>query len=257
MKYIFELETYSQKIKTMQFEPLVITANMVSGTHITNYMPIYLDNLIARMVVEEAIKTPFPDQSIDGYWLPVPMDVAGYYQQYPLWNASVFFVVDESASDIVYLHKRSLSGQLSKPRNISTAVGRWMERRIPIPTMICNELQARCIGNQEEIQRLLENVHFIGKHHNRGFGEVKNWTIEKGTFETALVSDSQLTHAIPVESCMDVCNSIITRQSELVGWTPPEWKMALFSLGWPVGTRINEQKVDYWEEAEKLSGLEN
>lgn len=93
--------------------------------------------------------------------------------------------------------------------------------------------EARCIGNREAILDLLKHVAYIGKLRSIGFGEIDEWQIEEGDFDTAIVMDGKLAHAVPV-GCGITCES----SPVLVGWTPPQWKTSLHSLGWMVGERV-------------------
>jgi hypothetical protein len=87
----------------------------------------------------------------------------------------------------------------------------------------------------ETVQELLKNITNLGKRRAIGFGEIDAWQVEPGDFETAMISDGIAGHALPVGYIE--CKSPPMR----VGWTPPQWKQSLMTLGWPVGVVINGQ----------------
>lgn len=242
MIYLPELNPYTCKFVSLEMTPLIIIIRLRPGSHLVAYDPVYLDNLLARMVVERATQGRLlASVENDGYWLPLPLRMAWKSEAgFPLWDSSIFSPIGDQTGDIVYLHKRSLSGCFSHPKSIKTVVGRWMERRIPVPTILCSTWQARCIGHRETIQDLLSGLTHIGKHRNRGFGEVAGVEVEPGDFVTALIQDGHLTHSIPGEAAEKVLGSCPADSMLLVGWTPPQWNPILYLPGWRTGTSLEE-----------------
>jgi hypothetical protein len=230
-----ELKIFSDRYETMNFEPLLISVKLKSA--IALYDPLYLDNLLARCVLEQGLKHTVLERAY--YDLPVPLKHLWISPEgFPLWAASVLFADGEEVKDTVYLHKRLERFEFSEKQPKSN-VGRWMDRRVPMQTYVCHRLQAFCVGNANEISRLLPIIRFLGKRRNVGFGEIDNWDIQSwnGNDIDTMVYNNKLIHAIP-EQAKDVLGLKIDDSCYLVGWTPPQWKPELFSMGWRVGTVV-------------------
>ena len=233
-----ELEKYTPIYAELDMKPLVITAHLRPGGRVVSYdPPVYLDGLLARCVVDLATHgMGVPDAPYDGYWIPLPLRLAWKSSTgFPLWDSSVFYPSGPHVDDVFYQHKRMNPGDASNTRKVRTVVGRWMDRRTPLPVSVCDTWVAHCVGNQQSIQDLLQNITHLGKRRAIGFGEIERWEIQPGDFETALVDNGITKHAIPAGYLE--CKPLPMR----VGWTPPQWKQSLMTLGWPVGTSIDGQ----------------
>ena len=246
---ISELRPYKDRYAGMSFKPLEITAVLLPGSPVVLYDPIYLDNLLARAVLEDAMSglvtlEPTPEP----YDIPIPVECAWRDDDgLPLWAASVFLPIGEAISDVSYTHKRLGRFEFSE-KQPKTSMGRYMDRRTPIPSKVCRVWRAFCIGDIDEIARLLRPIRFLGKRRNIGFGEVESWSVSDqwaGQAIDTIVQDGALVHAIPEDAARHLELSINGAPS-LVGWTPPQWKPSLFRPGWRVGTaaRILDETAD-------------
>lgn len=103
-------------------------------------------------------------------------------------------------------------------------------------------LEARCIGNRDEIIRLLAQLDFVGKRRAIGFGEVAEIRVETGEF--SLIENDELTRPIPALSVHLLGNKMPTGEPCPVGWTPPQWMPSLFAPGWWSGTRVVRISID-------------
>ena len=228
------LQSAAERYIAIPFEPISITVMLKQA--IIFYDPLYLDNLLARCVLESVQGDAILGNTPEPYWFPLPLKMLWCADNgCPLWAASVFLPEGKVITDMVYFHKRTERFEFSEKQPKSN-VGRWMSRRIPYQTQQAETKRwaAYCIGNAEEIGKLLSNVRFLGKRRNVGFGEVDHFDIQPwdGKPIDTMVQDGKLVHAIPQE-----CSLVATRTAPvLVGWTPPQWKPSLFSMGWPVGT---------------------
>lgn len=239
MIYLEELTGVTKLYNEMTFTPLKITAEMISP--IVDYGPVYLDSLLGRVVVDEATHGNGVQDNPDAYWIPVPVKLA-CMSPYPLWFSSALYAAGESVRDTVFLQKTVQSGEWTSAKNIQTKTGRWMERRIPTPLKTTAELEARCIGNKAEVERLLDKIQFIGKRRSIGYGEVKTWRVEPADYseKDIFVSGSLLIRALPVENIGIECDET----PAYVGWTPPQWKASLYTPGWRIGTQT---KIDWFD----------
>lgn len=230
-----ELEELTASYAALPMEPMRVIASLKQHSHLVAYDQMYLEGILAWCVVRLAtggrgvVDTPLP------YWIPLPLDVAAWIDGMPLWRSSVFLAEDRAESDTVYHHKRIINARHSSNGNLKTNVGRWMERRVPVPTQVTptNRYVAYAVGHIETVARLLDYIAFLGKRRNIGFGEVAQWTIEACPPNDVFVRDGALAHALPAAYEHDYP---IDSAPTLVGWTPPAWKPSLQRLGWPVGT---------------------
>lgn len=239
------MEHYTKTFMELDYEPLTITARLVKNSQVVAYEPPpYLDGLLAWAVLQVVTAGQgVPQNTPEAYWIPLPLRCLWVSaDELPLWAASVFQPAGDLVQDVTYLHKRNPLGEFSRSARWNAKAGRWMERRRPLPTAGCNVWQARCIGNHAWVERLLvQNVGFLGKNRGIGFGEVADWEVAPAAFESPLVVDGRLAHALPVEYPDKPC---ITDAPRRVGWTPPQWKRSLFSAGWSVGTPVDQ--VDWF-----------
>ncbi len=232
------LESLSKAYAVLSFEPLAVTA--VLRQAMIFYDPLYLDNLLARCVLESGQGDAILENTPEPYHFPLPLEKLWTADNgCPLWAASVFTPDGEVITDTAYLHKRTGKFEFSEKQPKST-VGRWMDRRIPYQARQSTTARwtAYCVGNAEEIAALLHNVRFLGKRRNVGYGEVAHFDIQPwgGKPIDTLVRDGRLIHAVPADCGLVSADSAPV----LVGWTPPQWKPSLFSPGWPVGTEVVE-----------------
>jgi hypothetical protein len=240
MIYLTELKTYTEHYAHLALESLTITARLRPGAPLAAYDPVYLDNLLARAVVEQATGQRGLPRSDEPYRLPLPLELAWESpDNLPLWTSSVFLPMDEAIQDTFYRHKRPIPSHFADARKVKPGVGRWMERRVPVPVVTCGTWQARCIGNAEAIRELLVGIAFIGKERRIGFGEIAEWLVEPGEFSAheVFIQNGKLAHALP---CQAEIGIVPVGPTTLVGWTPPEWLPALFAEGWPIGTAVED-----------------
>ncbi len=239
-----------QEYEAMEKQPLKITLKLRQGAQIAGYDPLLLDGVLAWCMVHELTLGQGVPQSEEGYLLPTPLqclwrDAEGF----PLWATTPAHPEGASTKDVSYRHKKHPSGRFVKGRkgrfNISPSDGRFMERRVPVPTEIADRWTIRCVGNAIEVGRLLEYLRAVGKERARGFGAVDHWLIEPDEREWRLVENFALARTIP-EGCVASLLNADQPQGypSLVGWTPPYWLPGLFAPGWRVGTQV---EVDWYE----------
>ncbi len=238
------------RYKALPMRPLRVVAD--AHAPMVHYEPTSLAGLLAWCVVMEETEgrgVDFPPR-----WPPLPLAVAGHYGsggQLPLWSSSGFAPVGPEIRSTEWMHKRAPRGLTARARGMDTSTGRYMERRIPLPLRTAPAWEARCIGNAQEIERLLHRyVIGLGKRRNIGYGEVVGWWVlpwdEGGD---PLVQDGRLAHNIPQEHAVRA-GWRIDEPPVLVGWTPPLWHAAFQSPGWPAGTAVRaEPELDYYEGA--------
>ena len=248
------LMPYVERYAQLSMQPLTIRLYLETGSQLAGYDPLHLDNLLARCVVDQAMGWGrLPDQHDDGYMLPVPLeclwrDARGF----PLWAATQFMPADGADGDVQYWHKRQQSGRWTGTKHGTLSIrpnkGRWMERRVPVPTVVAEHWTATCIGNAMEIAKLLEPLRYVGKRRGVGFGAVDHWEIE-AIDKFSLIGEGKLLHPIPAMAIELLHPYVPEGAPAPVGWTPPEWLPALWSPGWWAGTAVT---TDWYEAAMRL-----
>jgi CRISPR type IV-associated protein Csf3 len=237
------LKPYVERLAALPVQPLRITLELVPGSRLAGYDALNLDNLLARAVVDEATEGRGLPSTPESYELPVPLQCLWRSPDgFPLWAATPFMPMGLTAKDIAYWHKRAQSGCWTGTKrgtfSIRSTQGRWMERRVPLPNVLAGEFSATCIGNADEIARLLTPFGNVGKRRSCGFGEIRRWRIERVP-AWALIEDKMLTRSLPALALeLLPIGQVPDGLPAPVGWTPPQWKPSLFAPGWWAGTPV-------------------
>lgn len=234
-----ELRDHGACYATISMEPLRVVCHLRPGGAVAGFELPTIDGLLAGAVVREALAGRDLADTEDGYDIPLPIrclwrDARGL----PLWAATPLRPVGLAAEDVVYCHKRQQPGTVTAhPRGrfvITPTMARYTERRVPVPTTVCETLEATCIGNADEVAQLLERISSLGKRRNIGFNEVEGWSIQR-LEDWSLVVDGRLSRSLPA-SAAKVLDTQGATACIPIGWTPPAWKPSLLLSGWPAGT---------------------
>ena len=240
MIYLEPLVELRAAFERLTMVPLTVTAEMRSG--LCDYEPLHLDGLLAKAVIVATLHTQTLPDTNDPYMIPLPLARLWTSPEgLPLWASSVFRPVGVTTAHTTYIHKRNATMRFSNKDRLVTRKGRYMERRIPIPTTTARAWEARCIGDRDRILDLLAQFDYIGKHRSRGLGAVSRWRVEPADWSPTDIwrDGATLIKPVPVEAeLLELWPHKPTR----IGWTPPHWLPALFTLGWQPGT--STQAVD-------------
>lgn len=240
------LAPYAERYASLACMPLRVMLRLLPGSRIAGYDPINLDNLLARAAVEEATAgAGLPDEP-GAYRLPVPLRCLWQSADgLPLWAATPFRPIGDSAGDVAYWHKRIQPGRFTGTPHGTFAIrstnGRWMERRVPLPTIVADIWQADGIGNPAEVLRLLSRIAHVGKRRSSGFGEVERWEVAPLAEFRLIDGEGKTTRPLPEGALALLDGRVPEGEAAPVGWTPPEWKPALFRPGWWTGTPCHER----------------
>ncbi len=235
------LARYSERYHRLAGVPLRVTLRLLPGSRVAGYDPINLDNLLARAIVEDATAGAGLPEEPGAYRLPAPLRCLWCSEDgLPLWAATPFRPVGQSVGDVAYWHKRiqpgRFTGTSSGNFSIRSTNGRWMERRVPLPTIVVDTWQADAIGDPAEVLRLLSRISFVGKRRSSGFGEVERWEVAPLSEFRLIDGDGRLTRPLPAGAVGLLEGLVPEGEAAPVGWTPPQWKPALFRPGWWTGT---------------------
>ncbi len=236
------LTPYAERYADLVGVPLRITLTLTAGAAIAGYDPINLDNLLARAVVDEATEGLGLPAEPGAYALPAPLRCLWRSDDdLPLWAATQFAPASDAVKDVAYWHKRVQPGRFTGTKtgrfSVSSTNGRYMERRVPLPTTVCDTWTAEAIGDPDEIARLLTGISYVGKRRSNGFGEVRAWRVEPMD-EFRLARDGRLLRPIPADAVELLGGMMPEGEPAPVGWTPPQWKPSLFRPGWWAGAPV-------------------
>lgn len=239
------LRRYRERYADLAMVPLRVVAELRPGGRIAGFDYPNLDNLLARAVVDEATAGARLPATPESYDLPVPLLCLWREPEsgLPLWAATRLAPDGDSVRDVTYWHKRAQRGAWTGTKtgrfSITPTSGRWMARRVPLPTIVCDRWTATAIGNPEEVGRLLSGIAWIGKRRTMGFAEVVQWLVEPLDEGFSLVKDGVLTRSLPAAAREELLATAVPEgEPSLVGWSPPQWKPDLLRPGWTEGTPV-------------------
>jgi hypothetical protein len=187
-----------ERYAEMEMRPLRVVAQ--TAAPVVHYDAPHLDSVLAWAVL--MAQTQGMGAELRPRYVPLPLQVAGFYgsnKSLPLWRCSIFTPVGAVAHDVAYIHKRAPGARHADSNNIRTSEGRYIERRVPLPTQNAPAWEAFCYGNAAEVEQVLRHVRYLGKRRSNGFGEVAAWRVEAWEGGDPLVRDGALAHAIPAE----------------------------------------------------------
>lgn len=233
VKRIPRLDEYGERIAVLpvgHVEVELTTSKPVAYTDLPT-----LDGVLAAAVVRELFQNErFLHDPSACVYQPLPLGLEREIDGLPLWRSTNFFPVGEWAEYRTHIHKRTeanpyrlaaVYGTLdakSPRRSPSSVAGQYMDYRIPVRAVMSERFVARCVGNADEIRRLLiENVTALGRHRAAGFGSVLEWkvTVVPGEFSFH-DEDGVPLRPIPIQ----------TGFGTFQGWTPPYWHRAAWRL---------------------------
>ena len=211
-------------------EPLAITVTLLTGVNPGVRDELHIDSMLGAAVVQSY---PVP-VSFDGGTkvVPVPLDSLWISEDgLPLWASSLFYTLGGVFRDKRYWHKRYPTGHLewSVKQSANTSAGRWKEYRVPLlPRVMDTEqdacLRCLCIGNKEEIERLVPYLTHIGKKGTQGYGRVLSWTVEPFALHPDAARVSILNHRpAPAAYYYETYGNDLASDWIIQGWTPPYW----------------------------------
>lgn len=244
------LMPYTARYADLVSVPLRIILTLIKGSPLAGYDRVHCDNLLARAVVDEATLGQGLPNASETYCLPIPLCILWRSSDdLPVPACSVLLPLTETVEDVAYWHKRVQSGRWTgtKTGNLSirSSQGRYMERRVPLPTHLCRQWYADAIGDPSEVARLLAGIRFVGKRRSNGFGEVESWEVvplDEFRLVAPLPVTDRATGEMTVQDCLT--RPLPAAAVELLGewrpdaepapcgWTMPQWMPRLFRLGW-------------------------
>jgi len=118
------------------------------------------------------------------------------------WRCSAAHA-DWRGADVRKVRKRVAVAEMARltdSPSVNMAGGRFKAQEIPYPTRVARQLHWWCVGDGDEILRLLDPVHAIGKLCNQGLGTVLRWHVETAGDDWSIQRDGHLTRRMPLSS---------------------------------------------------------
>lgn len=81
---------------------------------------------------------------------------------------------------------------------IDTARGFFKAYRNPLVYHVMPEIVFYAVGDKAEIERLLQNIAYLGKKSSQGYGEVSEWIVEVIDDDKSIFDSGKLMRIIPV-----------------------------------------------------------
>ena len=229
-----ELEPYWNEYTDEKYQrtmkPVKVVFEMASP--ILGYDHIMFDSLLARLVVDEATGGIGLDDTQSPFLLPVPLKLIWKNGGgFPLWAANSIDPLTEAVDITEYHHKRFVREEHGKLKKgvkksaITSKKGRFKEKRMQIPGKYAEFWGCTCIGDIEEIHRLLSSVSSIGK---KRAGSIKNMYIGG-------ISEFNFNRFVPLQFLIDYNDGNVdfyggidklhqfSLEMAEKSWTPPYW----------------------------------
>lgn len=223
---------YAEFSRGLVMMPLRVVCYLAAP--VVTYDDLHLDAILSYAVVEEQTRGALLGTNRE--YMRIPLPLAEHWRSpagVPLWSSTTFRTSFEVVEDTRYLHRRALESRMTT-RSIQTRKGRHKERRTPMPTHQVLQLQAECLGNAEEIGRLLSSVTAIGKKRASGFGVVSRWQIDE-IDSFSFIQDGQYARPTPFVALDPIPIGLPLQQA---GFSPPYWHAQTRTACIPRGVEV-------------------
>ena len=169
-------------------EPLKITAVLAAGQLATYDKKLTLDGLLSWVWFREHHPELLAYGAKDADWpdaeLPLERRIPKHDPDAWYWAVSLGQM--QIIREYVYRwhrrfaaeHDRYIDMSTKKSGRIDTKAGYMKSYRHPVPVIVTPDITWYAVGDGKELQRMLNQVSYIGKNRSQGFGWVKEWIIE-------------------------------------------------------------------------------
>lgn len=189
---------------------------------------LHLDSLLGTSVLNAHPKAPVFSKGFPAV-APLPLELAWASPEgRPLWTCSELRAQGDALRAPFFWHKRYPEDRahLSKKGKLpNTRSGRWKEYRMPLSGVVTPEFRATCIGNAEEVARLLSYITHVGKKTGYGFGRV-SWSVEVLDTDIETIRGVSLRcRSVPVKYLMETEGEarLTPEACSRRSWTSPSW----------------------------------
>ena len=207
---------YKSFIESLPMSAMRVTAVMADDFVTTR--GIRLDAILSFAVVDKLTRGMMLPDKTPYVQIPIPVGVEMFCKGVPLYQATDF-LPEAHIRSVRYLHRRSLEPSMTQ-KNLNTGSGQFKELRTPLSAIPRQKLVAECVGNADEIQKLLSTVSAIGKKRTSS-GAVKQWEVERiDVF--SMENNGVALKNLPLEYLIKYYGSCRLDLS-LAGFSPPYW----------------------------------
>lgn len=208
----------------MGLEPLVVTAHLPHGFVATDPWSPAIDAILAYWALyaqlgEEALALNLPGTpAFVEAELPLGREVWGDLWW---WQCSAPLYDQAAPLHVTHYHRR-FDAQAAETRTTAGRVevrgGPYKALRQQTQTRLAPQIAWHCIGDAEEIRRLLRRCDAVGALRGQGYGVVTRWTVEPGG-EEAL---ARFQRPLPVDFATErgISGSVLRWGIRPPGWLP-------------------------------------
>lgn len=144
-----------------------------------------------------------------------------------LWSCSQGLAKSKCDSLVYYQRKFPLErGRMlkAKDRKINIGAGPTKGFRIPLPLSQFDSVVWHLVGDEGEVQAMLDMVTHLGKKRNVGWGRISKWQVEPVDFNWSLVrAEGGPACPLPLPVAKSLGLDFDERDAVLVGYRPPYW----------------------------------
>lgn len=209
------------------FEPLEVVFKIKPPIYI-NSPWIHFDGLINYLCFRDCLGEDFyilpSDFTVDTSNLMLPLKQC-VVDEFQVYHSSVA-IYNQANLMMDTIYKRFTDKEtylLTKKQQqgrIHTNSGFFKDFMIHYPILLTDTLTFYCNGDKKELDRLLNNLSFIGKKTSIGSGKILNYTIQSIEEDYSFFKDNKIMRPIPSKFKLPLLEGmIIQRQS----YKPPYW----------------------------------
>lgn len=174
--------------------PLRVTFRLASAVIEGDY-PIHLDDLIAWAKVDEQLvhagggADRLPDERFEALIADLPLETLSEGNGESVWAASyLLFSAPEGRGMRMSVRRTNVDtlvdlissgGVIRRGDQINLGSGPDKNYLMQTPYVITSTATGWCIGDKEEIERLLSRVQYLGKKRSQGFGKIASFSVEE------------------------------------------------------------------------------
>ena len=226
-----EITDFDKKIEEYSvgedFEPLKITFKIKPPIYI-NSPWIHFDGLVNYLCFRDCLGEDFyclpSEVTVDTTHLMLPLKQS-VSEGYSVYHSSVA-IYNQSNLMMDTIYKRFTDKEtylLTKKQQqgrIHTNRGFFKDFMINYPILLTDSLTFYCNGDKKELERLLDNISFIGKKTSIGSGKILMVEIDRIDEDYSFFKDNHVMRPIPIKFKLPIFEGMtIQRQS----FKPPYW----------------------------------
>lgn len=181
-----QLLKYFEDIQNTPKTPLTIRCYTYKA--IAGQSPPHLDGILANAVCKSLNIGWIHVQPDEVLFVPTPLAALSWFDGLPFWACNNF---ESSESIVRYTRFCQKSGDnpLTMPRQMATLNsakplrqppsinGQYQHYLLPLRTELADHWETTCLGDLQEIEKLLPLITHIGKKTKSGYGVIAKWEI--------------------------------------------------------------------------------